>query len=59
MNHAMIGSSGLGAGYVQGFLDAGAYVTNLDLNPSPHHKDDSTKYVHLGNNPLDLFPLIV
>lgn len=38
------GSSGLGAGYVQGFLDAGAYVTNLDLNPSPHHKDGDSNY---------------
>ncbi|KAF1809091.1 NAD(P)-binding protein [Eremomyces bilateralis CBS 781.70] len=36
-----VGSSGLGAGYVQGFLDAGAYVTNLDLNPNKDQEGKS------------------
>ncbi|KIV99232.1 uncharacterized protein PV09_09096 [Verruconis gallopava] len=41
------GSSGLGAGYVQGFLDAGAYVTNLDLKPNQAHEGNPNyQYCH-------------
>ncbi|KIV98821.1 uncharacterized protein PV09_09434 [Verruconis gallopava] len=34
------GSSGLGAAYVKAFLNAGAFVTNADINPSNEHQEN-------------------